>query len=97
MYKYSHESLRAVPRGFDGLVDVSTSLIADEETQDAETAVDVDHISPENQLDVDSDTLSAASEETLTAASDTLTASSKDNDFEMVEHQVQIQHGKLDD
>lgn len=90
LYKYSHENLRAVPKGLDGLIDVSTSLIADEERQDAETAVDIDKFRPEGQLDVDSVTLTADSEETLTAtASRTLTASLRDEeDSEIVEHQV---------
>lgn len=87
IYKYSHENLRAVPRGFEGLVEISTTLINDEE---AETAVN------ENEIDriesSDSETASVISEETLTASSDTLTAS--EDERVIVEH-AQIHRSKF--
>lgn len=71
-FKYSHENLRAVPRGFDGLIDIATTLLNDEE---AETAVEGD-VADHLQSDGDSDTISITS--TLTAGSDTLTATDLD-------------------
>lgn len=72
VYKYSHENLRAVPRGFEGLVEISTTLINDE---DDVSAIDGNGIDRIESLDTDSETASIASEETLTAGSDTLSAS----------------------
>lgn len=69
--KYPHESLRAVPRGFEGLVDMATILKNDE-------AVTVSHDQELLSSDDESDTLSVASSHTLTASSATLTASELD-------------------
>lgn len=69
-YKYSHENLRAVPEGYDGLAKISDYVMNDDNNDD-ETVTAVLY---ENDDD-DSDTLSACSD-TLSAVSDTLTASS---------------------
>lgn len=67
--------MRAVPRGYDGLVEAATSLIND--VEEAETAV---HGQEREVMpsDDDSDTISVSSSRTLTASSETLSASERD-------------------
>ncbi|KAL0830984.1 hypothetical protein ABMA28_001872 [Loxostege sticticalis] len=89
IFKYAHENLRLVPKGFEGLVDVATTLINDEE---AETAVG-ENLIDQDPADSDSDTISVSREATLSAGSDTLTASSE-IETEMIEHKVQVHAGK---
>lgn len=89
IFKYAHENLRLVPKGFEGLVDVATTLINDE---GADTAVG-ENLIDQDPADSDSDTISVSSEATLSAGSDTLTASSE-IETEMIEHQVQVHAGK---
>lgn len=90
IYKYSHENLRAVPRGFEGLVDISTTLINDE---DDVSAVDGNGNDVLVSSDTDSETASVASEETLTGSSETLSAS-EDERHIVMEH-AQVHRGKL--
>lgn len=84
VYKYSHENLRAVPRGFEGLVDIATTLINDE---DSVSAVDGHEIDQESSSS-DTETASAASEETETATSGTLSAS--EEDVRIITHEAEI-------
>ncbi|CAH2085257.1 unnamed protein product [Euphydryas editha] len=95
-FKYAHENLRPVPRGHDGLVEISTSLMNEEEAMTAPEDVELDnsHLDRPNSCDTltaGSDTLSAGSD-TLTAESDTL---SNISDREIIEHEVQI-HAEQD-
>lgn len=95
-FKYTHENLRAIPRGDDGLVEISTSLISEDEAMTAPEDVELDnsHLDIPNSCDIftaGSDTLSAGSD-TLTAESDTL---SNISDREIVEHKAQI-HAEQD-
>lgn len=72
--KYSHENLRAVPRGFEGLVDIASTMNNDE----AETAARGREDENEVLSDDNSDTLSVASSHTMTASSATLSVSELD-------------------
>lgn len=85
VYKYSHENLREVPRGFEGLVEISTTLINDEDDVSAtdENATDLIESS-----DTETETASCASENTLTASSGTLSASEEDLNIVAGEAQV---------
>ncbi|CAH2089619.1 unnamed protein product [Euphydryas editha] len=94
--KYSHENLRAVPQGHDGLLEIATSLLNEDE---AETASDdVENtlgLNDENEsfdrLDtstVCSDTDSADSR-TMTASSDTMSAHSDPETWDVI-HEVEI-------
>ncbi|CAH2096655.1 unnamed protein product [Euphydryas editha] len=94
--KYSHENLRAVPQGHDGLLEIATSLLNEDE---AETASDdVENtlgLNDENEsfdrLDtstVCSDTDSADSR-TMTASSDTMSAHSDPEIWDVI-HEVEI-------
>lgn len=71
--KYSHENLRLVPGGHEGMLEVAESILSDEE------AVKATDVQLENVHDDCSDTtsISAPSFSTLTANSATLTASSE--------------------
>lgn len=97
-FKYAHENLRPVPRGHDGLVEISTSLMNEEE-EEAMTAPDnveletghLDRQDCSDTMTVGSETLSAGSD-TLTAESDAL---SDTLDHEIIEHEVQI-HAEQD-
>lgn len=55
-YKYAHENLRAVPRGYGGLIEVATSLT--HEAEEAETAETHSHDGGMVTSDDDSDTIS---------------------------------------
>lgn len=68
-FKYAHENLRSVPRGYAGLAEVTTNLL-NEETVTAESVVGLD-----SDVGCSGNTLTAASD-TDTANSDTLTAGS---------------------
>lgn len=92
IYKYSHENLRLVPKGFEGLVEIATSMVDSEE---AETAVDGEQIEHTNQSDSDNDTLSIPSEDTLTAGSDTLSAISNEQDLAISEIEGHIKQGEF--
>lgn len=85
VYKFSHENLRAVPRGFEGLVDISTTLINDENGISAVDGNEIDQIESSGS---DTETASVASEETRTATSGTLSAS--EDDVHIITHQAQI-------
>ncbi|XP_047538388.1 uncharacterized protein LOC125071979 [Vanessa atalanta] len=86
-FKYSHENLRSVPRGHEGLTEVAFSMLNENE---AMTAGDNDEQLDGYQYD-DSDTLSAHSD-TLTAGSTTLTAQSEtmSDDSEDESHREEI-------
>ncbi|CAH2105272.1 unnamed protein product [Euphydryas editha] len=102
LYKYSHENLRAVPRGHDGLLEVATSILNQEEAETAsegvEYAISSNH---ENEMLNDSDTLTVCSETasadscTFTASSNTFTSNLDPNTWE-VSHEVEI-HTEQDD
>lgn len=97
--------MRPVPRGHDGLVEISTSLMAEEEAMMAPENVELDNgyldrLSGCDTLSASSDTLSAGSD-TLTAESDTLSTGSNTHtaesdtlsnisDNEIIEHAIQI-------
>ncbi|CAH2090943.1 unnamed protein product [Euphydryas editha] len=95
-FKYAHKNLRPVPRGHDGLVEISTSLMSEEEAMTTPEDVEIDnsHLDRPNIYDTLTagfDTLSAGSD-TLTAESDTL---SNISDRKIIEHEVQI-HAEQD-
>ncbi|CAB3256565.1 unnamed protein product, partial [Arctia plantaginis] len=73
------------PKGFEGLVEISTTLINDEDDVPAigENGTDVIESS-----DTETETASSASENTLTASSGTLSASEEDFHIVMGEAQV---------
>lgn len=75
-YKYAHENLRVVPRGYGGLTEVATSLV--NKAEEAEMAEIHIHENGMATSDDDSDTVSVSSSHTLTANSDTLSASEHD-------------------
>ncbi|CAH2085596.1 unnamed protein product [Euphydryas editha] len=85
IYKYSHENLREIPRGFEGLVEISTTLINDE---DDVSAIDENGTDLIESSDTETETASSASENTLTASSGTLSASEEDFHIVMGEAQV---------
>ncbi|KAL4714216.1 hypothetical protein ACJJTC_018366, partial [Scirpophaga incertulas] len=82
VYKYSHENLRAVPKGFDGLVDIANTTM--NEHEDAETAVSVIDRGDSS----DSETISISSEHTLTAVSEN--PSSSDDDLQISIHRAEV-------
>lgn len=79
-FKYAHENLRAVPTGHEGLLEISTSLLNEEETVTAPIDVDnglqVDNSDDIRRLSKSSDTLTACSDTISVDRSDTLTAGS---------------------
>lgn len=78
-YKYAHESLRLVPGGHEGLVEVATSLINDDD--DVEGEAETAGQSQRNEaVPSDDDTISVASSHTMTASSATLSASEREED-----------------
>lgn len=87
-YKYAHENLRLVPPGHEGLLEITTSLLNDQDEEAMTAPIDVDVSSnsdnahkgasssqPSDTLTACSDTLTVCSD-TLTALSDTLSADS---------------------
>lgn len=79
IYKYAHENLRLVPRGHEGLVEVATSLINDDnDEEEAETA---GQSQMNETASSDDDTISVASSHTMTASSATLSASEREEDI----------------
>lgn len=104
-FKYAHENLRAVPPGHEGLLEISTSLMNEEETVTA--PIDLDDSTP---VDCSDDGLSRNSTETLTARSDTISVDHSDtltagsdtdsvySDPETIEVQCEVEiHTEQDD
>lgn len=87
VFKYAHENLRLVPEGNEGLVEVSTSILSEEEAMTAgDEGIrqnDDAEVAPVQNVDVpsihDLDTLSNHGSDTMSVGSDTLTADSEDN------------------
>ncbi|CAK1599202.1 unnamed protein product [Parnassius mnemosyne] len=76
IYKYAHENLRLVPGGYDGLVEIATSLInTDEEEFVTAGQSQYDRTLTSGE---DSDTISVSSGRTETASSATLSASERE-------------------
>lgn len=94
--KYSHENLRAVPRGHDGLLEIASSLLNEFEAETASDDVE-NNLCSNNEdesldrldtLTVCSDTVSADSR-TVTANSDTLSVHSDPETWEVL-HEVEV-------
>lgn len=94
--KYSHESLRAVPRGHDGLLEIASSLLNEVEAETASDDIkstlcsnnDIESLDRLDTLTVCSDTASADSH-TVTAGSDTLSVYSDPETWEIL-HEVEV-------
>lgn len=84
--KYAHENLRLVPGGCEGLIEISTSILGDDEAVTAENgemeyADGVPMARPSTSGSVpahDSDTVSIHGSDTMSVGSETLTAYSED-------------------
>lgn len=80
VYKYSHENLRSVPKGHTGLLEITDSLLNEEEAETAlaDVSLSQNNLSDDTEIAIGDDLLRAASDtasadsETLTAGSDTI-------------------------
>lgn len=75
VFKYSHENLRAVPRGYDGFVEVSDAILNNVEPVTVDVSNYNQSVDVVSNDDGDGDTMSLCSD-TMSAGSSTLSASS---------------------
>lgn len=82
-FKYAHESLRLIPRGDEGLVEMSASIMSGDEAMTAEDEALNENTLPLCDTDIvpvhESDTISINESDTLSIGSETLSADSEDN------------------